>query len=161
MMKVSVQRITAMLGSLAAPVIFAGEEIAVGKAAAPVSTVLADNNITSNLLQTTMGLLAVLAVIAIAAWGVKRFGNFRTGVQGQLKIVGGVSLGTRERVVLLQVGEQQLVLGVAPGQIRTLHVLDEPLSTPEMKATPQPTLAPTDSSFAARLKSAIQNGSLK
>ena len=127
----------------------------------PASTVLADSNITSNLLQTTLGLLAVLAMIAAAAWAVKRFGNFRTSVQGQMKIVGGVSLGTRERVVLLQVGEQQLVLGVAPGQIRTLHVLAEPLSASDAESTLQSTPGPIEGSFAERLKSAIKSGSIK
>lgn len=88
---------------------------------------LSDPNVAGSLLQTTLGLLVVLAVIGGAAWAFKRFGNFQTGVQGKLKIVGGISLGSRERVVLLQVGDTQLVVGVAPGQIQTLHVLDTPL----------------------------------
>ena len=85
---------------------------------------LADPNMTSSLIQTTLGLLVVLAIIGGAAWGFKRFGNFQTGVQGKLKVVGGISLSTRERVVLLQVGDKQLVVGVTPGHIQTLHVLD-------------------------------------
>ncbi len=108
-----------------------------------------DPNIAGNLVQTTLGLFAVLVVIGAAAWAVKRFGYFQSGGHGQLKIVGGVSLGSRERVVLLQVGEQQLVLGVAPGRIQTLHVLDEPLSlkTPDDGAAV---------SFSDRLHSALK-----
>jgi flagellar protein FliO/FliZ len=124
---------------------------------APVSSVLADNNVTSHLLQTTLGLLAVLAVIIAIGWAVKRFGNLRGGVQGQMKIVGGLSLGTRERVVLLQVGEQQLVLGVAPGQIRTLHVLDQPLSADDGNAE-TPAVDNADApSFAMRMQSALKS----
>ena len=41
--------------------------------------------------------------------------------------MGGISLGGKERIVLVQVGEQQLLVGVAPGSLRTLHVLDQPL----------------------------------
>ena len=108
---------------------------------------LSDPNMAGSLIQTTLGLLVVLAVIGGAAWMFKRFGNFQTGVQGKLKVVGGISLSSRERIVLLQVGSQQLVVGVAPGQIQTLHVLDEPLPTDnEIENTP---------SFSARLQSAM------
>ena len=143
-----IQIITTITGLIAGTVLAAEEK-------APVSTVLTDNNVTSHLLQTTLGLLAVLAVIVAIAWAVKRFGNLRGGVQGQMKIVGGISLGTRERVVLLQVGEQQLVLGVAPGQIRTLHVLEQPLSTGD-SGTPVADKADA-SSFAMRMQSALKN----
>ncbi len=135
----------------------AGEAVQKAAEKAPAGSVLADNNVTSQLLQTTLGLLAVLAVIIAIGWMVKRFGNLRGGVQGQMKIVGGLSLGTRERVVLLQVGDQRLVLGVAPGQIRTLHVLDQPLNTDEdhgETAAPDGTATP---SFAMRLQSALKN----
>ena len=93
----------------------------------PANIKMVDNDIAGNLIQTTLGLMVILAVIAGAAWLAKRFGNFKVGAQGRMKIIGGLSLGTRERVVLLEVGNQQLLLGVAPGRIQTLHVLDEPL----------------------------------
>ena len=108
---------------------------------------LSDPNMAGNLIQTTLGLLVVLAVIGGAAWGFKRFGNFQTGVQGKLKVVGGISLSTRERVVLLQVGDQQLVVGVTPGHIQTLHVLDEPLPTENVNQD--------SSSFSGKLQSAM------
>ena len=93
----------------------------------PESLKMAETDVAGNLLQTTMGLVVILAVIAGAAWLAKRFGNFKVGAQGRMKIIGGLSVGTRERVVLLEVGDQQLLVGVAPGRIQTLHVLDEPL----------------------------------
>lgn len=100
-------------------------------AAPEVNTVMGagtgESDIAGNLIQTTLGLIVILAMIAGAAWLAKRFGNFKVGAQGRMKIVGGLSVGTRERVVLLQVGEQQLLVGVAPGRIQTLHVLDEAL----------------------------------
>lgn len=42
-----------------------------------------------------------------------------------MKIVGGVALGPRERIVLLEVGNEWLVVGIVPGQIRTLHKMDK------------------------------------
>ena len=81
----------------------------------------------TSLNQTSLGLLVILGVIAVAAWLAKRFGNFKIGAQGQMKVIGGISLGARERVVLLEVGGEQLLLGVAPGRIQTLHKMETPL----------------------------------
>jgi len=148
-----IQMIAAITGLIAGTVLAAEEK-------APVSTVLTDNNVTSHLLQTTLGLLAVLAVIVAIGWAVKRFGNLRGGVQGQMKIVGGLSLGTRERVVLLQVGDQQLVLGVAPGQIRTLHVLDQPLTSGDGNAEAPVVDSAGVPSFAMRMQSALKSRGL-
>lgn len=80
------------------------------------------------LLQVTLGLLVVVGAIIGGAWMLRRFGHIQNGAHGNIKVVGGVSMGARERVVLLQVGETQLLLGVAPGRIQTLHVLDKPVA---------------------------------
>lgn len=81
----------------------------------------------AGMLQVLLGLGAVLVAIFVAAWVARRLyrGPMLSG--GQLQVLGGVSMGSRERVVLLQVGEKQLLLGVAPGRVQTLHVLEEPL----------------------------------
>ena len=47
-----------------------------------------------------------------------------------IKIVAGVSIGTRDRIVLLQVGEEQILVGLTPGRIEKLHTLAEPLAIP-------------------------------
>lgn len=93
----------------------------------PVNTA-ADPLALSSLIQLTLGLFAVLALILGLAWLLKRSGRFQIAAGGGLKILGGLSMGTRERVVLLQVGETQLLVGVAPGSVKTLHVLDKPLT---------------------------------
>ncbi len=108
---------------------------------------LSDSSMAGNFVQTTLGLLLVLLVIGAAAWAFKRFGNVHVGAQGRMKIIGGISLGTRERAVLLQVGDQQLVIGVSPGRVQTLHVLDKPVvieDRPEKSG-----------GFSSRLQSAI------
>jgi len=108
---------------------------------------LSDPGIAGNLVQTTLGLLVVLLVIGVAAWAFKRFGNVHAGAQGRMKIIGGISLGTRERAVLLQVGDQQLVIGVSPGRVQTLHVLDNPVLVED-----KPENA---TNFSSRLQAAI------
>jgi flagellar protein FliO/FliZ len=83
----------------------------------------------TSLWQLTLGMLLVLGLIAAIAWVLKRSGRFQMAAGGGLRILGGLSMGTRERVVLLQVGETQLLVGVAPGRVQTLHVLDKPLES--------------------------------
>jgi len=80
----------------------------------------------TNLWQLTLGMVAVLGLIVGISWLLKRSGRFQIA-GGGLRVLGGLSMGTRERVVLLQVGETQLLLGVAPGRVQTLHVLEQPL----------------------------------
>lgn len=79
----------------------------------------------ADLARWSLGLIMVLAAIFACAWLVRKLGAFPAGVSGALRVVGGVSLGARERVVLLQAGTKHLVLGVSPGRIQTLHILDE------------------------------------
>jgi flagellar protein FliO/FliZ len=75
------------------------------------------------LIQTAGGLLLVLVLIIGLAWAIRRFGRLPSGAKGQLEILGGLSLGARERVVLLKVADTRLLIGVAPGRVQTLHIL--------------------------------------
>jgi len=78
-----------------------------------------------HLANTAVGLIFVLALIIALAWFLRRFGGLKNVGKGAVTIVGGVSLGTRERAVLLQVGETRLLVGVSPGRVQTLHVLSK------------------------------------
>ncbi len=100
-------------------------------------------------LQMFLGLLFVLGLIFGMAWFIRRMGSFQQVSHGALRILGGLSLGQRERIVLVQVGNKQLLIGLAPGQIRTLHVLEQSVDMGNNK---------TDGgmSFADRLQSVIQ-----
>jgi flagellar protein FliO/FliZ len=70
------------------------------------------------------GLLIVLGVFFLCVWCVRKLGNLNVSGAGQMRMIGGLSLGMRERVILLQVGKKQLVLGVTPGRIEALLVLE-------------------------------------
>lgn len=80
---------------------------------------------TSMLLETTGALIVVLLLIMGLAWLVRRSGKFPGIGRGPIQVLGTLSLGTRERVVLVSVEGTRLLLGVAPGSIRTLHVLTD------------------------------------
>jgi flagellar protein FliO/FliZ len=81
----------------------------------------------SQAVEAVAALAAVLGLILALGWAVRRFGRLPGGAKGAVRVLGGVALGARERAVLVAVGPTRLLLGVAPGQVRTLHVLpDEP-----------------------------------
>ena len=78
------------------------------------------------LLQGLFGLAIVLAALAVFFWFLRRFSPGQTGAQGVVKVVGGVMLGPRERLVVVEVGDTWLLLGVGGGQVNTLHTLPRP-----------------------------------
>jgi flagellar protein FliO/FliZ len=73
-----------------------------------------------------ISLLAVLVAIFIAAWVLKKLQVGGLSVNG-LKVVTSLSLGSKERLVVVQVGKKQLLLGVTGQQINILDTLDEPI----------------------------------
>ncbi|KPQ02451.1 flagellar biosynthetic protein FliO [Marinobacter sp. HL-58] len=73
------------------------------------------------------GLLAVLALIFGCAWVVRRMGGMSGGNTRAIKVVSVMPMGTRERIALIEVGGTQILVGVTPSTIRTLHVFDEPV----------------------------------
>jgi flagellar protein FliO/FliZ len=81
------------------------------------------------LIQTALGLVVILGLIVFLAWLLKRTNNLQSSANGQLKIIAGLPLGTRERVVLIEAGNEQILVGVTPQQIQTLHVLKSPIDT--------------------------------
>jgi flagellar protein FliO/FliZ len=102
----------------------------------------------TSLWQLTLGMLVVLGLIVSIAWLLKRTGRFQMAAGGGLRVIGGLSMGSRERVVLVQAGETQLLLGVAPGRVQTLHVLDQPLQIG----------SPSTGGFAEQLSQVLKKG---
>jgi flagellar protein FliO/FliZ len=79
---------------------------------------------TGSILKMVLGLAVVLVVMALISWGVKRMMPGGTGMQSAVRIVGGVSVGSRERVVVLEVADRWIVVGVAPGQVNGIANLE-------------------------------------
>ncbi|KAA0876620.1 flagellar biosynthetic protein FliO [Nitrincola tapanii] len=88
----------------------------------------------SAFLQLALGLLLVLGVIFFLAWLLKRM-SFLPGQHPQLRILAAIPLSHRERAVLIQVGDEQLLLGVAPGQVNLLKSFDQPILTTDIAST--------------------------
>lgn len=102
------------------------------------------------MVQVFFGLLIVLAAVAATAWLLRRFSFGQHALGGAVRVIGGVALGQRERLVLVEIGETWLVLGVAPGQVNALHSLPRPADIPAA-ASPA-----TEPGFAARIAQAMR-----
>ena|SRR5687768_6193261 len=75
----------------------------------------------TGMVQVMIGLGLVLAVMAGCAWLLRRFGGMQRSSAGTIKVIGGSAVGQRERVVLVEVADTWLVIGVAPGHVTALH----------------------------------------
>lgn len=84
--------------------------------------------------QVVLGLLFVVAVILLLAWVLKKLGHGGGSYSKSMRVVATLPLGTREKAALVQVGEQQFLLGVTPGRVNCLHVFDEPVITESSRA---------------------------
>ena len=109
-------------------------------AAAPVI----GSGIGGQLTQLVLGLLLVLGLIFALAWLLRRVQQAGPR-QGQvIELISSRALGARDRLVLVQVGNEQILLGLTPGRITPLHVLKEPVQVPGPAQ-------PVTSEFAKRL----------
>jgi len=76
--------------------------------------------------QVIASLALVIGLLFGALWIMRRVNGVGQAVGGQMRVVSSLGLGQRERAVLVSVGDQQILLGVAPGRVAALHVFDEP-----------------------------------
>ena len=88
-----------------------------------------------------VGLILVLGLILGLAWLLKRLPGAGLGLRAtdQLRVVTSLSIGTKERLLVVEVGGEQLLIGVTAGAINTLHRLPEPL--PPIPVQPMPNFA--------------------
>lgn len=101
----------------------------------------------SDVLRMVLTLGMVLGAILLVAWMLRRAGGIGGAARG-IKVVASASVGQRERVVLVDVGGQQLLVGVAPGSVRLLESFDE-----AVVSTDTNTAATGD--FGSRLRNAL------
>jgi flagellar protein FliO/FliZ len=98
--------------------------LAVAETARPAYTPPPPSAVSSgSVFQIIFSLLLVLAAVLAVAWIMKRINLQQHGAASLLKVISGVAVGPRERVVLMEVNDTWLILGVAPGQVRTLHTM--------------------------------------
>lgn len=102
-------------------------------------------------LQVLFGLAVVLGTVAGAAWLLKRLAPGQTSAGGAIRLIGGIAVGPKERVVVVEVGDTWLVVGVAPGQVSALH------NMPRLDAFPRDVKPVADDQrFSAWLKDVMK-----
>jgi flagellar protein FliO/FliZ len=111
----------------------------------------AANPSTASMFQTLLGLTVVLGLLATAAWGMKRLGMVKTPNAGTLKIVSGINVGNREKILVIEVAEQWIVVGVTAGQINTL------VTMPRQEIADAFDIVPVTKNFATWLKQTIDH----
>ena len=79
---------------------------------------------TGDMLNWSIGMFIVLCIFFVLIWLMKKLNSGTVTGSGQLQVIGGLSLSMREKIVILKAGNKQLILGVSPGHIETLHVLE-------------------------------------
>ena len=77
--------------------------------------------------QMFFGLLVVVALIFVLSFFAKRYGQLGSTSELKFKVLTSLALSQRERLVLVQIGDKQIVLGVAPGHVSQVMELEQPL----------------------------------
>ncbi|MBF8730756.1 flagellar biosynthetic protein FliO [Pseudomonas guariconensis] len=111
--------------------------IAATQAVAPASA--APGSLSGQLAQMVFGLLLVVGLIFALAWLLRRMQGATPRGGQVIDIVGSRTIGPRDRLLLVQVGKEQILIGHSPGNIEALHVLAEPVEVPASArpATPE------------------------
>lgn len=76
-----------------------------------------------SLLTTVFSLVLVLGLLIGLAWLLKRFGPKTITGGANVKMVGALSVGARERILVVEVGEHWIVVGASPGRMNALATL--------------------------------------
>jgi len=97
----------------------------------------------AQLAQLLLGLVLVVGLIFLLAWLVRRVQQVVPRGNQAIRLISSQALGPRDRLVLVQVGEEQVLLGLTPGRITPLHVMRQPVHAAESE--------PAQPEFAQRL----------
>jgi flagellar protein FliO/FliZ len=153
---------TAAPADTAVPAPPAAPDVVAPRPAAPSATVppvtMPAGSSTGSLLQTLFALIVVLAVLGALAWFLKRYGPKVAGGNANLRVVGSLNLGGRERIVVVEVGNEWIVVGASPGRINALATMPRQEGQHGDTGSANATLAPhapAAHSFADWLKQTI------
>ncbi|MDV9034090.1 flagellar biosynthetic protein FliO [Pseudomonas sp. RAC1] len=135
-MKAMIRALGACAVLLASEAVLASAAVAPAPAAAP-----APDSLSGQLAQMVLGLLLVVGVIFLLAWLLRRMQLAQPRGGQVIEILGSRALGPRDRLVLVQVGKEQILIGHSPGSIEALHVLAEPVPVPDSARQAAPEFA--------------------
>ena len=88
------------------------------------------------LLQVIGSFVVVILLLIGVLVLLRRFNGASSQMSGNMRVISSVGVGQRERVVLLQVGVEQILVGVGPGNVRKIHAFDQPVVEASVSTTP-------------------------
>jgi|SRR5690554_236804 len=103
------------------------QEVAAKTGSAVVSNATVSPVGAGTLVSVLLALLGIIALILGLAWFAKRAGASGWSRSGDMKVVASLALGTRERLLLVDIANTQILLGVTAQNINTLHVFEQPV----------------------------------
>lgn len=92
-----------------------------------------------SLAQLTLTLLFIVGLIFAISWLLKRFRIAMPKGRGEMSVLDQVAVGPRERVVLIRVGDAQVLVGVGAGGMVALAPLAAPIAL--NPSVPEPVFA--------------------
>lgn len=119
------------------------------------SSALPDPLAWTELLRVFGGLVAVIAVFVAALWLLKRVQPVLRAASGPMRVLATLNLAPREKLLLVQVGAQQLLLASSAQGLTCLHVLPEPVELQPPSAAPG-VAAALPASFPDWLRRAVE-----
>lgn len=115
---------------------------------------MAPTSSSGSLLQTIFALMFVLALLIALAWAMKRYGPKALGGNSKMRVISSLNLGGRERIVLIEVADQWIVVGASPGRINALATL--PRQEGELPILSSAQNGPAAANFSEWLKQTIE-----
>jgi len=82
---------------------------------------------TGSLLQMLLALAVVIVLIVGLSFAIRKFNMFTAGSSAHIRIVGGLALSNKDRLLLVQVGNEQLLISASPGRVGMVHEMREPV----------------------------------
>ena len=104
-------------------------------------------------LRVVFGLIVVVVAILACAWMARRAGLLKNTQGNGLRLISGLSLGPRQRIVVVEVDGTWLVVGVTAGNITLLH------STPAASAATPDDPSESATIFGGKLGQALKRSS--
>ena len=123
--------------------VFLAVSVALPAFAAEPATSMSSEGMGAQLSKLMLGLLLVIGLIFLLAWLLRRVQQLNPRGTQVIKLISTQALGPRERLVLVQVGGEQILIGLSGGRITPLHVMQEPVHLPDAE--------PANPEFAQRL----------
>lgn len=102
----------------------------------------------SDLLSVGTGLVLVIAAVLAFAFIYSRTQGLRGGNSDVINVLASKAVGPKERIMLVEVANTQLVIGMTSSNVQTLHIFEQPISIEQHEK----------SGFAERLRGAMRGG---